>query len=149
MSGGFGRQEWGNLRAWDMVLTIDVMVVVFALTMVINLAFLQQSPLIIAGGPTALAGFAFANWRSASYIEAPPPPTDNLLLRTLGLVLLAAGALLSVIGAVVALAATYNAFTSAPGEGLPLVALPLLYIPLLTGHALALGGAKVRSPSRR
>src|SRR5262245_40723008 len=82
MNDGWGQQQWGHLRAWDMVLTIDVMVVMFALTMVINVAFLPQSPLIIAAGPTVLAGVAFAKWRAAGYTEAPPPPTDNMLLRS-------------------------------------------------------------------
>lgn len=85
------------MRAWDLVLTIDVMVVVFAITVVVNVAFLNQSPVIVAGGPMILAAIAF----------------------------------------------------SAPAEGPPFYSMPLFYLPLVAGHALAWGGAKVRSPSGR
>lgn len=149
MSDGLGRQAWGHLRAWDLVLTIDVMVLVFAITVIINVTLLEQSTLVVAGGPTVLAGAAFAKWRAGRYTEAPPPPTDNVVLRALGLVLLSVGGLLSLIGAAIAAGATYSAFTSAPGEGMPLYGLPVLYLPLIAGHALALGGAKVRSPGVR
>lgn len=91
MKDGLGRQERGHLRALDLVLTIDVMVLVFAITVIINVTFLEQSMLIIAGGPTVLAGAAFAKWRAAKYTEAPAPPTDNVVLRAMGLVLLSVG----------------------------------------------------------
>lgn len=149
MNDGLGRQKWGHLRALDLVLTIDVMVLVFAITVIINVTFLEQSMLVIAGGPTVLASAAFARWRAARYTEAPPPPTDNVVLRGLGLVLLSVGGLLSLIGAAIAAGATFSAFTSAKGEGMPIYGLPLLYLPLLAGHALALGGARVRSPGGR
>ncbi|HVY28264.1 MAG TPA: hypothetical protein VHB79_17025 [Polyangiaceae bacterium] len=83
------------------MLTIDVMVLVFAITVVINVAVLDQSPIIVAGGPMILAG------------------------------------------------ATYSVVTSASGEGPPLYSLPAFYLPLVAGHALAWGGAKVRAPAVR
>jgi len=136
-----------QLTAWDMVLTMDLMVATFALGVAVNVALPHKLPTAFALAPMALTVFGFAAWRARRYKVPPPPPTDNLFRRGLGLVMLSVGGLLSLVGAAIAAGATYSLLTSKPADTFPFYALPAFYVPLVLGHALTFAGAKVRAPS--
>lgn len=86
------------------------------------------------------------NWPLAPRLGAHhgAPPTDNLLKRLLGLIGLSVGGLVTLVGAVATVMAIGAYITDTKHE-VPFVVVPGALLPLLLGHALMYGGAKIRA----
>jgi len=132
------------LTPFDLMLTMDLALV--WLTVAVGLDLYLSDGGNTAGAVISAAPviFLFAGWLGKRHKVAPPPPSDNLFRRGLGLLLLAVGGVVSLVGVVIAVGFTYGVLTQKNGD-VPWFAAPLSFIPLFLGHAVMYGGAKVRA----
>jgi hypothetical protein len=136
-----------NLTAWDMVLTVDVAVLVLGAVVGISVGVLGETYPVTSLSVVVSAVIAFATWRARRYTTPAPPPTDNVVRRGLGLLLLSAGGVVSALSGTLLVILSIALLTSKAGDSPPLGVLPLACLVLAAGHGLAFAGAKIRAPS--
>ena len=133
-----------SLTPVDLLLTMDFMLVALALGVVLNVKLGGVTRLPVYGA--GLLVFAFAGWLGKRYKVPPPAPSSDPLRRVLGIVLLGFGGTLTLAGAAIAVMAV-GGYIADKKQEIPFFVLPLSFLPLLLGHAIMYGGAKVRAPS--